>query len=124
MHVLLKSGQCVSRDKFVEEMKKLRSTTQPCCYEKREELFQSPPGTPLGDHSRFWCGENEGEGSGIYRNGGLRLAGQVAHVHGRKGACVPLTKVPWQVTNILECSKLDHQVFTPLQVKFQLLEAQ
>ncbi|KAF3541764.1 hypothetical protein F2Q69_00023191 [Brassica cretica] len=43
MPVLLKSGQSASREEAVEEMKDCRSTST----ERREELLQSPPGTPL-----------------------------------------------------------------------------
>ncbi|WZY87919.1 hypothetical protein YC2023_044654 [Brassica napus] len=45
MPVLLKSGQSASQEEAVEEMKDCRSMKQN--WERKEELFQSLPGTPL-----------------------------------------------------------------------------
>ncbi|WZZ78259.1 hypothetical protein YC2023_098831 [Brassica napus] len=55
--VLLKSGQSPSREKDVEEMKDCRSMKQYWCRstERKEELLQSPPETPLKDES---CSRN------------------------------------------------------------------
>ncbi|KAF3561797.1 hypothetical protein DY000_02014999 [Brassica cretica] len=46
MPVLLKSGQSGSQEEAVEEKKDCRSMEQ-YCYERKEELLQSPPGTRL-----------------------------------------------------------------------------